>query len=239
MKKVTLIILMFTLVLGASGGYGYYTYVLEEDDENDDKSSGQGNSPIARITPSMPKIGVDENITFSATDSTDLDGDELSYSWSFDGDSNIYSNGTIVRSYSSAGEYNVTLLVTDSTGLSDQTETTVTVVSHYQETFGPKTLSDGQSDVLTFPVDSGAVTLQVNWSLDDQRTSSFAFPSEVDLTLKDSSGNTIRNETGERQGNGEWKITDSETLQATGDYELTIECTEGEMEYTIEVTVNY
>ena len=36
MKKVTLIILMFVLVLGASGGYGYYTYVLEDDDDVQD-----------------------------------------------------------------------------------------------------------------------------------------------------------------------------------------------------------
>ena len=137
-------------------------------DEDVDTVSSEGNSPIARITPSMPKVGVDENITFSATDSTDLDGDELTYSWSFEGDGMVYSNSTITRSYSSAGEYKVTLSVTDSTGLSDEAETTVKVVSNYQETF-EGSLSEGQSDVLSFTVEPGAITLLVNWSLDDLR----------------------------------------------------------------------
>ena len=237
MKKVTLIILMFVLVLGASGGYGYYTYVLEDDDDDVDTVSSEGNSPIARITPSMPKVGVDENITFSATDSTDLDGDELTYSWSFEGDGMVYSNSTITRSYSSAGEYKVTLSVTDSTGLSDEAETTVKVVSNYQETF-EGSLSEGQSDVLSFPVEPGAITLLVNWSLDDQRLTGAAFPSQVDLTLEDSNGTVLRNETGE-SNDGEWEITSSAELQATGNYEMTIECTEGEMNYTIDVTVRY
>lgn len=238
MKKVTLIILMFVLVLGASGGYGYYAYVLEDEDDDVSTVSSEGNPPIARITPSMPKVGVDENITFSATDSTDLDGDELTYSWSFEGDGMVYSNASITRSYSSAGEYKVTLSVTDSTGLSDETETTVKVVSNYQETFTGG-VEEGQSDVLTFPVELGALTLQVNWSLNDQRQSSFAFPSEVDLTLEDSNGTIIRNETGEQAGDGEWEITSSSDLQATGDYKITIECTDGGMDYTIDVTVRY
>ena len=238
MKKVTLIILMFVLVLGASGGYGYYTYVLEEDVDDVETSSSEGNSPIARITPSMPKVSVDENITFSATDSTDLDGDELTYSWSFEGDGMVYSNATIIRSYSSEGEYKVTLSVTDSTGLSDEAETTVKVVSNYEESFSGS-VEEGQSNVLTFPVELGALTLQVNWTLTDLQQGSFLFPSEVDLTLEDSNGTILRNETGEQSGEGEWEITSSSDLEATGNYEITIECIEGEMDYTIDVTVRY
>jgi len=239
MKKVTLILLMFVLVIGASGGYGYYTYVLEDEDNETTPSSNDGSPPIARITPSMPKVSIDENITFSATDSTDLDGDSLVYSWSFEGDKEIYSNATMVRNYSSAGDYKVTLVVTDSTGLYDETETTVTVVSNYEESF-EGSLNEGQSDTLTFPVENGAITLVVNWSLNDQAQPFSALdPSTVDLVLSDSSGNVIRNETGETDGNGKWEITDSETLQSTGDYELTIECTNGEMGYEIDVTVRY
>ena len=238
MKKVTLIILMFVLVLGASGGYGYYTYVLEDEDDDVDTVSSEGNSPIARITPSMPKVGVDENITFSATDSTDLDEDELTYSWSFEGDGMVYSNATITRSYSSAGEYKVTLSVTDSTGLSDEAETTVKVVSNYEESFSGS-VEEGQSNVLTFPVELGALTLQVNWTLTDLQQGSLIFPSEVDLTLEDSNGTILRNETGEQSGEGEWEITSSSDLEATGNYEITIECIEGEMDYTIDVTVRY
>ena len=61
----------------------------------------------------------------------------------------------------------------------------------------------------------------------------------MDLTLEDSNGTIIRNETGVQAGDGEWEITSSSDLQDTGDYKITIECTEGGMEYTIDVTVRY
>lgn len=231
---------MLFLVLGASGGYGYYVYVLDEDTEDSEtKKSGDGNSPIARISPSNPKIQVDSNITFSASDSTDLDGDQLSYSWFFEGDSVEYNDIDVVRSYSSEGEFKVTLVVMDSTGLQDETETTVTVVDDYEESF-TGIVEEGQTDTYTFPVDSGAVSLRINWSLDEENTVSGTFnPSTVDLTLNDSSGKSIANETDEQDGNGYWEINDSGVLQVSGDYELVIDCTNGEMSYVFDVTVRY
>jgi len=244
MKKITLILSMLVLVLGASGGYGYYVYVSDDDEDTNNTTSTGQNSPIARISPSNPKIQVDNNINFSASDSTDSDGDELTYAWSFEGDSKQYTDVTIMRNYSSAGEFKVNLVVTDSTGLLDETETIVTVVDNYEESFEGD-VEEGQSNTIIFPVNVGAVSLRINWSLDENQNFplSSTDPSTVDLTLNDSEGNTIANETDEQDdsnGNdGFWDITDSEVLQANGDYELTIDCTNGDMDYIIDITVRY
>jgi len=245
MKKITLILFMLVLVLGSSGGYGYYVYVLDNDDDEDtNNTTSNKNSPIARISPSNPKIQVDDNINFSASDSTDSDGDELTYAWSFEGDSKQYTDVIIMRNYSSAGEFKVNLVVTDSTGLLDETETIVTVVDNYEESFEGN-VQEGQSNTITFPVNSGAISLRVNWSLDENQNPPFSTtsPSTVDLFLDDSDGNTIANATDEQDdsnGNdGFWDITDSEALQANGDYELTIDCTNGDMDYIIDIIVRY
>ena len=155
-----------------------------------------------------------------------------------------YTEIDIMRTYSSAGEFNVTLVVTDSTGLLDETDTTVTVVDNYEKSFSGS-VEEGQTDIITFPVNSGAVSLRINWSLDENQNFplSSTDPSTVDLILNDSDGNTIANETDEQDdsnGNdGFWDITDSADLQSNGDYELSIECTNGDMSYTIDVTVRY
>ena len=177
---------MLILVLGASGGYGYYVYILDDDEDTNNTTSTK-KAPIARISPSNPKIQVDDNINFSASDSTDSDGDELTYAWSFEGDSKEYTDVTIMRSYSSAGEFKVNLVVTDSTGLLDETETTVTVVDNYEESFDGD-VEEGQSNTITFPVNSGAVSLRINWSLDENQNAlqSTTSPSTVDLILNDS-----------------------------------------------------
>ena len=121
MKKVTLLLLILFLVMGASGGYGYYFIVLEDDADEDDTDDNPMSSspPIARINPSNPKIQANETILFSASDSTDSDGDTLTFTWIFEGDSEQYSGETIERTYPDGGDFYINLLVTDSTGLSD------------------------------------------------------------------------------------------------------------------------
>ena len=118
MKKVTLLLLIFCLVVGASGGYGYYILILEDDENGGtDDNSGTGSPPIARINPSNPKIQANETVMFSASDSTDVDGGQLSFMWNFEGDSKQYEGLEIERTYPDGGDYYVVLLVTDSSGL--------------------------------------------------------------------------------------------------------------------------
>ena len=239
MKKVTLILLVLILALGASGGYGYYILVLEEDDDDQVIVESSGNSyPIARISPSNPKIQANETIVFSASDSTDPDGDDLSFTWTFEGDSMQYEGETVERKYDEGGSYSVMLSVTDTKGLTDEAETTVSVVEDYHgEASG--NVDEGETDEVGFPVDSGAISVYIAWSLDDnnQLTGNID-PSTVNLILKDAQGNSIENETEVQEGDGSWSI-DSERLESVGDYEFVIEGDNGSMSYDVTLDVSY
>ena len=83
-----------------------------------------------------------------SSDSTDSDGDTLTYTWIYEGDSEQRSGETIERTYPDGGDFYVNLLVTDSTGLTDEAETTVSVVEDYHgEASGD--VDEGESDMVT------------------------------------------------------------------------------------------
>ena len=244
MKKISLLLILMLFALAASGSYGYYTLVLDEDDADSDDttSSGSTNAPIAKIDPPNPKIQVDTNITFTGSKSTDADNDALSYVWTFAGDNKQYEGESIERNYPEEGEFEVKLMVTDSTGLSDEAITTVTVISNYHEEFSG-TLGEGQSETITFPVESGAVSLEVDWNLTDENQGSVVPPSPgggstVNMHLEDSEGNILESENNTEEGSGSWSVID-DRLETTGTYSIVIECTNGEMSYEIVVNVKY
>jgi chitodextrinase len=80
------------------------------DNNNNDKA------PIANASAGEPYTGlVNENITFNASYSSDPDHDVLSYYWGF-GDGTTSAGIIVTHIYPTAGEYNVTLIVTDSHG---------------------------------------------------------------------------------------------------------------------------
>ena len=239
MKKVTLLLLILFLVMGASGGYGYYVIVLGDDADGDDTDDNPKSSspPIARINPSNPKIQANETILFSASDSTDSDGDTLTFTWIFEGDSEQYSGETIERTYPDGGDFYVNLLVTDSTSLTDEAETTVSVVEDYQgEANG--SVDDGESDEIEFPVKATAVSVLITYSLDDQRITGAAFPSSVTLVLNDADGSELRREEGQEEGDGSWSFS-SDDVQSVGQYVFIIEGEEGTMGYEVDIDVKY
>ncbi len=239
MKKVTLLLLILFLVMGASGGYGYYVIVLGDDADGDDTDDNPKSSspPIARINPSNPKIQANETILFSASDSTDSDGDTLTFTWIFEGDSEQYSGETIERTYPDGGDFYINLLVTDSTGLSDEAETTVNVVEDYHgEANG--SVDDGESDEIEFPVKATAVSVLITYSLDDQRITGAAFPSSVTLVLNDADGSELRREEGQEEGDGSWSFS-SDDVQSVGQYVFIIEGEEGTMGYEVVIDVKY
>ena len=239
MKKVTLLLLILFLVMGASGGYGYYFIVLEDDADEDDTDDNPMSSspPIARINPSNPKIQANETILFSASDYTDSDGDTRTFTWIFEGDSEQYSGETIERTYPDGGDFYVNLLVTDSTSLTDEAETTVSVVEDYHgEANG--SVDDGESDEIEFPVKATAVSVLITYSLDDQRITGAAFPSSVTLVLNDADGSELRREEGQEEGDGSWSFS-SDDVQSVGQYVFIIEGEEGTMGYDVDIDVKY
>ena len=239
MKKISFLLIILLFALAASGGYGYYAFVLNEDDDsNDENQVGSNLAPNAVIDPTKPKIQVDSNINFTASKSTDPDNDVLSYVWIFEGDNREYEGEIVERNYPDEGEFEVKLIVFDSEGLSDEAITIVTVVSNYHGEFSGN-LNEGQSETITFPVQAGAISLDVDWNLTDGQQAIINLePSTVDMYLEDSEGNVLENETGEQEGSGSWSIT-GDRLEPSGDYLIVIECTNGEMEYEIVVNVKY
>lgn len=240
MKKISLLMLVLLLAVGASGGYGYYEYVYnaeDEEDNTDDTIVSSGNKPIARITPSNPKIQINETISFSGSDSTDSDNDDLTYLWSFEDDSKQYEGINIERNYPDKGEYLVTLVVTDSTGLSDEIETTVLVVEDYHdEQNGNVNGNDGSEDI-DIPINNGVISLRIEYSLESASISPFE-EDAVTLRLTDADGSVIQEESGVGEGDGAWSYT-SDDLSSTGNYVFTIETESGSMDYEFIIDVKY
>ena len=230
--------LVLVLALGATGGYGYFVVLNDSSDDQDvEENSGSNSYPIARISPSNPKVQVNETIVFSASDSTDSDGDELSFTWTFEGDTMQYEGETFEKKYDKGGSYSVVLSVSDGV-LTDETQTTVTVVEDYHgEASGD--VDEGETDEVEFPVQSGAISVYISWSLDDNnQITGNIDPSTVNLILLDAQGNNLENETEVQEGDGSWSIN-SERLESVGDYEFIIEGENGSMSYDVTIDVSY
>ncbi len=91
-------------------------------------NGGITQSPIANFTYSPPNPVVSQSVTFDASSSYDPDGTIVSYEWKF-GDGNISNTTipTITHSYQLAGNYNVTLTVTDNASAKSSTSKVVAV----------------------------------------------------------------------------------------------------------------
>lgn len=95
----------------------------------------QNAAPVARIKVVTAVPSTTAPVAFSATDSTDADGDAMTYSWRFD--SVAFANGPEVsRSFPLIGPHTVELTATDSTGVAS----TVTSQFEVAKGFLPLTL---------------------------------------------------------------------------------------------------
>ncbi|TCI94416.1 PKD domain-containing protein [Tenacibaculum sp. M341] len=84
-------------------------------------------APVADFTLSTASGTVPLIVEFDASDSSDIDGDSLTYSWDF-GDGNTGTGKMIFYEYLVVGDYNVTLTVSDGL-LQDTKSATVSVVA--------------------------------------------------------------------------------------------------------------
>ncbi len=84
-------------------------------------------TPVIEITNPQPSYDIGESIFFVGSNSSDSDGSIVSYAWDFDnGDSS--SSANVEYAYGAAGNYTVTLTVTDNAGAPNSTNVTVSVV---------------------------------------------------------------------------------------------------------------
>jgi parallel beta-helix repeat protein len=114
--------------------------------------------PNASIDVSKILANVDEQIAFNASNSTDPNGDSLSYYWDFnasDGVNEDIQGKIVTHHYSSPGQYTVTLTVVDSEGAWDNDTIVIWVVTpNYPPT--PVTLFE--------PLEVTHNSIRITWS---------------------------------------------------------------------------
>lgn len=86
-------------------------------------------------------------ISFNGLASSDPDGDSISYAWTF-GDGNTGIGSQPVHAYSDGGSYNVTLVVTDSSGAVSAPDSSTVVVSNVAPT-----VEAGPDGAVTLPTE--------------------------------------------------------------------------------------
>jgi len=102
-------------------------------------------SPVASITTNLASGVAPLEVSFNASNSSDSDGSIISYAWDFK-DGNTGNGETISHTFSSAGSYTVSLIVTDNDGATDTTTKTITV------TETPNQSSDCYESMIVSPV---------------------------------------------------------------------------------------
>lgn len=121
---------------------------------------GGGDAPPENAAP-VAKFGSDcstASCTFDASDSSDPDGDTLTYAWTF-GDGESGSGAKPTHTYAETGNYTVALTVTDPTGASDSVSHEVDLESPPAEDVGfvgTAHSSDGSSRGKEVKVPAGA-----------------------------------------------------------------------------------
>ncbi len=119
---------------GAPGTYSVVVTVTDDDGASAQASgdimvtSTSNQAPVSVITTSKTEADVNELITFDASQSSDADGEIVSYLWTF-GDGDESPDEVATHAYSSPGTYDVSLTVTDENGAQGQSVIEVVVTS--------------------------------------------------------------------------------------------------------------
>jgi len=118
---------------------------------------------------------VDELVTFDALASMPIGGEIVSYEWDF-GDGNYASGNLVTHRYSSAGNYTITLNVTDSKGLWNIEQKQIEVKAHpppLTVSISPTSASilAGESVTFTSTVSGGYTSYSYQWYLNDASVS--------------------------------------------------------------------
>jgi PKD repeat protein len=111
------------------GNYTVTLTVTDDDGETASKSAVEtilNRSPIALFTENATVVNIEELIRFNASGSYDPDGSILGYFWDFGDGTNASMTVVLDHVYEEAGNYTVTLTVTDDDGASSSKSVTIT-----------------------------------------------------------------------------------------------------------------
>ncbi len=185
---------------------GSYTVTLTVTDDDGGTVSTSQTMVIANVAPVIGSISATsplaegETATFTGT-ATDVAGDTLTYTWDY-GDGTTGTGDSSTHAYADNGSYTVTLTVTDDSGATDVSTTTLTV-SNADPVIGsgswPTTgAEDIAVDFVGVATDAGTTdTLTYTWNWGDGTTSTGATASHtwaedgaytVTLTVTDDDG---------------------------------------------------
>ena len=163
-------------------------------------------APRANFTLWPPTPNMGDSVIFDASDSYDLDGNIISYTWGWgDSSSNVTANETTNHTFSTAGNYNVTLTVSDNLGLNGSFARTVTVYALREARFSflPSTPNVGDAVIFNASLskDPGGAIANYTWNFDDGNITTVNAPTDtithifsanksytVNLTITDNDG---------------------------------------------------
>ena len=157
------------------------------------------NPPIAKITVSSSEINFGESVTLSAIESSDVDGNIVSYAWLNENNTTLSANQEFSYTFSTAGEHTITLKVTDNEGLVGTTTQTVMVKAVLTSDKTPPsislraeenmTLTQGQAyeeyGATAFDDVDGSVSVTISGSVDTNTVGTYT----IRYTATDNAGN--------------------------------------------------
>lgn len=180
----------------------YFNYTLGTLDTVEIIGETAATPPTAIIIASETNPLVDELVTLDGSSSYDLDGSIVSWSWDF-GDSSTASDEIAQHSYSTFGNYTVTLTVEDDEGYTNSTETTIRVKDYPIARFACSPANPLVNETIVFDAtgskpEGGSIT-NYGWDFGDGQKGTGSAPThtyittgafEVNLTVTDSEGLT-------------------------------------------------
>ncbi|WP_176329663.1 PKD domain-containing protein [Thioflexithrix psekupsensis] len=125
----------YTLTLKVTDDFGF----TSETTQKITVQAKESIPPVARISAETATQGnAPLNVTLSGSQSTDVDDGISKYEWSVSDGRKNQSGVVAYLTFDRVGSYIVTLKVTDNTGLSDSTSTTVTITDECVATYRPE-----------------------------------------------------------------------------------------------------
>ena len=179
--------------------------------------------PVAAFTVSPNPGTASEAVTFDASPSSDADGDQLSYIWSFgDGTTLTTFSPQVTHTYSVANSYTVRLEVDDGTATSQASSTVLDILpvsSGGSDTSGPEAVIQANTAAGTAPLavtfdgssssssTAGSSIVQYAWSFGDGTTASGAIAQHTYTAAGSYTVTLVVTDTNAQQGQATTTIT--------------------------------